>query len=59
MPYYSYRCLKCHKEVDVKHGFDEIPPTCACGNDLTIVYKPATIIFRVSGFYLTDKSPVV
>lgn len=50
MPYYSYRCLKCHKEVDVKHGFDEIPPTCACGNDLLRVYKPATIIFRGSGF---------
>lgn len=33
MPLYDYRCQKCAKAFQTRHGFDEAPPACPhCGH---------------------------
>ncbi|MDQ2680280.1 MAG: hypothetical protein M3Y21_04550 [Candidatus Eremiobacteraeota bacterium] len=56
MPLYDYQCSQCSKITEVRHGFDE-PHTgvCpACGGPLTRLFNPAGIVFKGSGFYITD-----
>ena len=57
MPLYDYRCRACSKVTEVRHGFRETHQgACpACGSDqLARVFNPAGIVFKGSGFYLTD-----
>lgn len=56
MPLYDYRCTVCGKVTEVRHGFDEaFTETCpACGGALQRVFNPAPIVFKGSGFYVTD-----
>ena len=57
MPLYDYRCRACSKVTEVRHGFREAyQGTCpSCGSDeLARVFNPAGIVFKGSGFYLTD-----
>jgi putative FmdB family regulatory protein len=57
MPLYDYRCRSCSKVTEVRHGFREAyEGTCpACGSDeMARVFNPAGILFKGSGFYLTD-----
>jgi putative FmdB family regulatory protein len=57
MPLYDYRCRNCSKVTEVRHGFREtFDGTCPdCGSDqLARVFTPAGIVFKGSGFYLTD-----
>ena len=57
MPLYDYRCRACSNVTEVRHGFREAyQGTCpACGSDqLARVFNPAGIVFKGSGFYLTD-----
>lgn len=56
MPLYDYRCRDCSKVVEVRHGFREpYDGTCAeCGGGLARVFNPAGIVFKGSGFYVTD-----
>jgi putative FmdB family regulatory protein len=56
MPLYDYKCTKCGKTYEVRHGFDEKHgETCAsCGGPLARVFNPAPIVFKGSGFYVTD-----
>ncbi|MBV8300114.1 MAG: FmdB family transcriptional regulator [Candidatus Eremiobacteraeota bacterium] len=57
MPLYDYRCRACSKVTEVRHAFREAyQGTCpACGSDqLARVFNPAGIVFKGSGFYLTD-----
>jgi putative FmdB family regulatory protein len=57
MPLYDYRCRACSEVTEVRHGFREAyQGTCpACGSDqLARVFNPAGIVFKGSGFYLTD-----
>jgi putative FmdB family regulatory protein len=56
MPLYDYRCAKCGKVTEVRHGFDEAHKgVCpACGGELSRVFNPAPIVFKGSGFYVTD-----
>jgi putative FmdB family regulatory protein len=56
MPLYDYQCSKCGHVVEVRHGFnDTYAEACpACGGELKRVINPAPIIFKGSGFYITD-----
>ncbi|MDP9024220.1 MAG: FmdB family transcriptional regulator, partial [Candidatus Eremiobacteraeota bacterium] len=56
MPIYEYQCTSCEAITDIKHGFKETTSqTCpACGGVLKRVFRPAGIVFKGSGFYVTD-----
>ncbi|MDQ6943353.1 MAG: hypothetical protein M3169_12675 [Candidatus Eremiobacteraeota bacterium] len=56
MPLYDYRCRACSKVTEVRHAFREPHQAgCpACGGELARVFHPAGIVFKGSGFYLTD-----
>jgi putative FmdB family regulatory protein len=57
MPLYDYRCRACSTVTEVRHGFREpYDGSCpACGSDeLARVFNPAGIVFKGSGFYVTD-----
>ena len=56
LPLYDYRCRTCSKVTEVRHGFRE-PHQAGCpecGGELARVFHPAGIVFKGSGFYLTD-----
>lgn len=56
MPLYDYRCRACSKVTEVRHGFGEVHQDACpdCGGELARVFSPAGIVFKGSGFYLTD-----
>jgi putative FmdB family regulatory protein len=56
MPLYDYQCSKCQNVVEVRHGFNDqyTQPCGVCGGELRRVINPAPIIFKGSGFYVTD-----
>lgn len=56
MPLYDYQCSKCGNVTEVRHGFnDTYTEACAaCGGELQRVFNPAPIVFKGSGFYVTD-----
>ena len=56
MPLYEYQCRSCRKKADVRHGFKEtFEGKCEeCGGEMARVFSPAGIVFKGSGFYLTD-----
>lgn len=62
MPVYEYQCTNCDHSFELKQSFDA-EPICscpACSNEAKRLFKPAPIIFKGSGFYVTDyngKSP--
>lgn len=56
MPLYEYQCRACRKTAEVRHGFKEaFEGKCeVCGGEMARVFTPAGIVFKGSGFYLTD-----
>ncbi len=56
MPLYEYKCRSCNTTAEVRHGFkEEYDGTCAaCGGEMARVFTPTGIVFKGSGFYLTD-----
>jgi putative FmdB family regulatory protein len=56
MPLYEYACTKCGRVHEVRHGFNESHQgVCeACGSALRRVFNPAPVLFKGSGFYVTD-----
>ena len=56
MPLYDYACSKCGRVLEVRHGFEENfnEPCEACGGALRRVFNPAPVLFKGSGFYVTD-----
>lgn len=56
MPLYDYQCSNCQKVLEIRHGFNDTyaEPCPACGGDLKRVFNPAPIVFKGSGFYVTD-----
>lgn len=56
MPLYDYACTQCGRVHEVRHGFDETyEEACeACGAALRRVFNPAPVLFKGSGFYVTD-----
>jgi putative FmdB family regulatory protein len=56
LPLYDYQCRSCQQVTEIRHAFRETPEgSCpACGGDLARVFNPAGIVFKGSGFYVTD-----
>ncbi len=56
MPLYDYQCRACSKVTEVRHGFREsYDGVCPkCGGALARVFNAAGIVFKGSGFYVTD-----
>jgi len=59
MPTYSYRCSACANEFDQFQRFSEDPLTdCpACGGSVKRVIQPVGVVFKGSGWYITDSRP--
>jgi len=56
MPLYDYACTKCGHVSEIRHGFGESheQPCARCGAPLRRVFNPAPVLFKGSGFYVTD-----
>jgi putative FmdB family regulatory protein len=56
VPLYDYQCKQCQKVTEVRHGFKDVydEPCPQCGGTLARVFNPAGIVFKGSGFYITD-----
>jgi putative FmdB family regulatory protein len=56
MPLYAYECKECGVRFDRRQGFDD-PPITVCPECEGVVHRliqPAGVIFKGSGFYVTD-----
>ena len=58
MPIYEYRCTQCQETVEVMQKVSDPPlTTCtACSGPLVRVISPSGLIFKGSGWYVTDYS---
>ena len=56
MPTYEYKCCSCGRRFEVFHGVNESVEEChACGGrEVRRVFHPVGVIFKGSGFYVTD-----
>ena len=58
MPTYTYHCEHCGHQFDKRQSFSEsalvVCPQCH-KHRLHKVYQPAGVVFKGSGFYITDK----
>lgn len=56
MPNYVYRGIDCPHEFEVYQSFSEDPLTdCTeCGKPVRRVFQPTGIVFKGSGWYITD-----
>lgn len=56
MPTYEYACRECGQHLEVVQSFTDDPlETCQrCGGPLRKVFSAAGIIFKGSGYYVTD-----
>jgi putative FmdB family regulatory protein len=59
MPTYAYRGSKCGHEFEVRQSFSEDPiAECVeCGQPVHRVIHPAGIVFKGTGWYITDSRP--
>ena len=57
MPIYEYECEKCACKFELKRRFgeDDGSPSCPqCRGKVHQLFSPPAIIFKGSGFYVTD-----
>ena len=56
MPTYAYECRECGVRFDRRQSFHDDPITICpeCGGEVHRLIQPAGIIFKGSGFYVTD-----
>ena len=57
MPIYVYECSSCHKTFEVEQRITEDPlKDCTCGarGSVKRLIQPSAILFRGSGFHVTD-----
>jgi putative FmdB family regulatory protein len=56
MPLYEYKCAACGRVSEIRHGFNENhdDPCPACGGVMRRIFSAAPIVFKGSGFYVTD-----
>jgi putative FmdB family regulatory protein len=56
MPTYEYACRACDSRVEAVQKFSDPPLTVCeeCGGSLRKVFSPVGIVFKGSGFYVTD-----
>mgnify|MGYP001075743214 CR=1 FL=1 len=61
MPIYEYECSSCHFHFERKQGFDEEPVAMCpkCQGEARRVIHSVPIIFKGSGFYITDNRKAV
>jgi putative FmdB family regulatory protein len=60
MPIYQYVCSKCNTKFELRQSFnDESVATCPkCKAKSQRMFVPVPIIFKGSGFYVTDSKSV-
>jgi putative FmdB family regulatory protein len=58
MPTYEYECGSCKHRFDLRQSFNDKPQAVCpkCKKKAKRVFHPAPIIFKGSGFYVTDHS---
>jgi putative FmdB family regulatory protein len=58
MPTYEYECRSCKHRFDLRQSFQDEPQAACpkCKGESRRVFHPAPIIFKGSGFYVTDHS---
>ena len=56
MPTYEYKCTSCENQYETREGFDApARQTCPrCGGLAKRMLFPPPIVFKGSGFYITD-----
>ncbi len=56
MPIYTYECERCGERFEVKQSFQDVSLTvCStCEGELHRIIQPVGIVFKGSGFYVTD-----
>ena len=56
MPTYEYECTKCRRHFERHQRIIDAPiETCPeCGGQVRRVFHPVGVIFKGSGFYVTD-----
>jgi putative FmdB family regulatory protein len=56
MPIYAYRCKECDHHFEARQRFSDSPLTdCpVCSGSVRRVISPVGIVFKGSGFYVTD-----
>lgn len=56
MPIYEYKCEECSCKFDLKQNFDAEPvAACSkCGGKSKRIFQCVPVIFKGSGFYITD-----
>ena len=57
MPIYEYECEKCACRFELKRRFSEDAgsPCCPkCRSKVRRIFSPSVILFKGSGFYVTD-----
>jgi putative FmdB family regulatory protein len=56
MPLYEYECGKCAHRFELRRSFSEgASATCpCCNNTAQRIFAPVPIVFKGSGFYVTD-----
>jgi putative FmdB family regulatory protein len=56
MPLYEYQCVECGLRFERRQSFSEDPVRICpdCGGPVERLIQPAGIIFKGSGFYVTD-----
>ena len=59
MPTYSYRCDSCGHDFEAVQRFADDPLTdCPeCGSQIRRVIQPVGVVFKGSGWYITDSRP--
>jgi putative FmdB family regulatory protein len=59
MPTYEYECGSCSHRFDIKQSFNDKPVAACpkCKGKAKRIFHPAPIIFKGSGFYVTDHRP--
>jgi putative FmdB family regulatory protein len=56
VPTYTYTCTRCNNHVEKRQSFTDPPLTTCdeCGGTLRKIIHPVGIVFKGSGWYVTD-----
>jgi putative FmdB family regulatory protein len=58
MPVYAYQCRTCNHAFEARQGFNDMPltdcPSCDAEGSVFRVIQPAGVVFKGSGWYVTD-----